>query len=414
MSGLINKLSVPLFGLASVVGSGCYGEATPISPQEKESCVYCEPIDISPRTEPMVFTEPGTYKVIPGDVFKGPLGVDLRVEEIIPTDKDNDGSILGSYVDSKGNVDFSESFFENKGQIAYYSIKVLAGKEQGTLRLVDKASDLYENCIKLNETHGAEVLNCSLVSPTEALNGEVLAKSFEGYYGKINISKYPELANCGAMNLETSIGYTSNFLGLPPLLKGTSFIYVITENPPFSGTSLPTIAISYFKQGDSKLIDAEIKRCKQSFSEGKFTKGDHEITHLFTRKIYELFPMLFNEGLSNYVARRLNDLAIPWNEEGGFCFEKGLYGGGEFIPYVKYNQEISTLGFVYSGECFWSKLVSEYGSEVIKEVVGKLFMILNLNAPKPKDVETQKIIFEEALLSTGVDLSLFKQWGLGE
>ncbi|MEW5897194.1 MAG: hypothetical protein AB1668_05850 [Nanoarchaeota archaeon] len=412
MSGLINKLSVPLFGLAAVVGSGCYDEVFP-TPE---------------RTEPMVITEPGTYKVIPGDVFKGPLGVDLRVEEVRSTDEHSEGSILGSYIDFKGNANFNEDFSKGKRQIAFFRIRILAGEEQGTLKLTDKADDLYKNCIRLNELSGLEE-ECSIVSPTEALGGEVLVESPNGYFGKINTVELPELAikfpetagnlpllaTCAAMDLDTSIRYTGDFLGLPPLLRGAASIKSITENPPSPATSFWNVVIHYFKKEDVKGINTEIKVCEQEISEGMFARGDHEITHLFTRKISGMFPKMFEEGLANYVARKLNNSTIPWNEEGGLCFEEGFNtSGGEIVPYKKYNQKPLDASSVYSGECFWSKLVSEYGSGIIKGVVGELFRILDLDSPKPKGVEDQEIIFQQALLSSGVNLNDYQQWGLGE
>ena len=56
-----------------------------------------------------------------------------------------------------------------------------------------------------------------------------------------------------------------------------------------------------------------------------------------------------------------------------------------------------------SGECFWQKLVYDYG----KDILPKVFGALKNNVGKDKS-------FEESLKEAGVDVSKYKPWGLGE
>ncbi|MEW5896992.1 MAG: hypothetical protein AB1668_04830 [Nanoarchaeota archaeon] len=426
MSGLINKLSVPLFGLASVVGSGCYDEAFPISPQEKESCVYCEPIDVSPRTEPMVFTEQGTYNVIPGDVFKGSLGVDLRVEEIY----EEDNEIRGSYVNEERRVEFGQLFTKLAPPIAFFRVKVLTGEEPGTLTLTKEPQDLQKRCQDINSLWDEEKrYDCSFVSPTEALDGEVLVESPKGYFGKVNNLNYPELAICAAMDLETSIKYTSEFIGFEPLTMGASSLYVETRLSEWSGKAYKNMIIAQIDK-DSGAIKYDWKDCKERINESEFYKGNHEVTHLFTYTFRQagFIPLLLDEGFSNLVPHILQNKHGLWKEtdleclkncnvsclENGFILKGDIDSKGAIDPqpYTEYD-DLENPYAIYSAECFWSKFVYLYGEGKIKELYGEFQKMLELDYV-PEDGETPIMFFEKSLGFVNVDINNFKEWGLGE
>ncbi|MEW5896873.1 MAG: hypothetical protein AB1668_04230 [Nanoarchaeota archaeon] len=404
MSSLMDRLTVPLLGLAAVV-SGCSIEAVPF-------------LEEVPRTEPMDITEPGTYKVIPGDVIKGPLGVDLRVEEVIPGDKLNGGKIVGGYINSEGEKEFEKVFASSTYPIAFYRIRVLDGEEPGTLTVTADPEDLYDKCIEFkNKGHKVvPIEKCNMSSPTEALGGEVLVESSSGYFGKVNDPLYSNLAVCGALDIEEGSKKVSEFLGVSPLSKGAAQLYIFSqEKPESTGITIGNVSIWFYKDDDFEAIKSEITYCEEKIETNKFS-ANHELVHQFVNKYQQFIPTFFQEGLANFVPAEIKGEAPQWATPESMCQKEGLNLDGTMVPYSKYNQAKGTISSG-SGECFYVKLTNNYGDGVMRSLFD-CFQSYKKNGKNPEKEETteemRKDIFEKALQSIGVNLNNFKEWGLGE
>ncbi len=344
------------------------------------------------------FSEPGSYKVKPCDIFPGPLGIDLKVEEI-----DEYGQVHGNYLDRESYVKFEEIFSASSIPIAHYGLKLMYGGDKNLI-LTNNPKDLYHRCLEiLYWSPAVDPANyCSIVSPTEAMEGEVVFPSSEGYFGKTNNPEYALLAECAAKDLESVAINSSAFLGLPRLEPGLAFMYIFKNKVTNTGSSFGSLSIWFYEYGNQESIDYEVEQCAQKISSRKFAKGDHELTHLFTRGFD--MPFTFNEGLANFVPEQLNNSNPPeWNSPSSFCKEEGLALGMNIIPYVKYYQDWGGTISYYSGECFWQKLVFDYGVEIISKVMGVFKMHVG-----------RGLGFEEQLVEAGVDASKYQPWGLGE
>lgn len=344
------------------------------------------------------FSEPGAYKVKPCDIFSGSLGINFKVEEI-----DEYGQVHGSYMDEDGYVKFEEIISSSAIPVAHYGLKLLH-EGDGILTRTDNPKDLYDRCMEILSWHPQfdPPHYCSIVSPTEALEGEIIFTSEKGYFGKTNHSEHALLAECAARDLESTAINSSAFLGLPALEKGLAFMHLFTNKATNTGASFGSLSIWFYEYGNQESIDYEVKQCTQKLSSGEFAKGDHELTHLFTRG-FDL-PLTFNEGLANFVPDQLNSSEpMEWNNPNSFCKEQGLALGGKVLPYVKYYQDWGGVLSYYSGECFWQKLVHDYGSEIIPTVMGVFKMHVG-----------RDLSFEEQLVEAGVDASKYQPWGLGK
>ncbi len=344
------------------------------------------------------FSEPGAYTVKPCDIFLGPLGIDFKVEEI-----DEYGQVHGSYVDEEGYVKFKEIISSSAIPIAHYGINLLH-EDEGTVKHTDNLDDLYNRCQELLYWSPALEPNnyCSIVSPTKAREGEVVFQSEKGYFGKTNNQQYSILAECAAKDLESTAINSSAFLGLPQLEPGLAFMYIFKDKVINTGLSFGSLSIWFYEYGNQQLIDYEIEQCAQKLSSRKFAKGDHELTHLFTRG-FDL-PLTFSEGLANFVPDQLNSSnPSKWNSSNSPCKEEGMTLGGKVLPYVKYYQDGGGVLSYYSGECFWQKLVFDYGLEMVPKVMGVFKMHIG-----------RGLSFEEQLVEAGVDASKYQPWGLGE
>ncbi len=250
---------------------------------------------------------------------------------------------------------------------------------------------------------------CSIFLPNDALEGDVLVIE-NGYFGKTNDPQYPQLATCAAKNLANAAVHSSQFLGLPQPEKGLSQMFIfLDKKPEWTGTSSGPISIWYYQKGDPK-INYEVSQCEKTIQSGNFAKGDHEITHSLIRWLG--VPLTFNEGLGNYVPKVLEDKKPQgwetkgeiWDHPESACKENGFKKGYSTLPYIKhYDAKPGNYDVYVSGECFWQKLVYNYGKEVIPKVMG----VLKQNVGKNKS-------FEESLKEAGVDVTKYKQWGLGE
>lgn len=372
-----------------------------------DSCADCKFETVAPYPgaadfdEPgycRTFSEPGVYKVKPCDLFIGPLGIDYNIDEI-----DQYGQVHGDYIDREGNVKFKEIISSSAIPVAHYGINLLH-EDEGTLKLTDDLDDLYNRCQEiLCWSPASEPDNyCSIVSPTEAREGEVVFQSEKGYFGKTNNQKYSLLAECAAKDLESTALNSAAFLGLPPLEPGLAFMYIFKDKVSYTGMSFGSVSMWFYEYGNQESIDYEVKQCLQKLNSGEFAKGDHELTHLFARGLE--IPLTFNEGLANFVPDQLNSSNPPeWNSSNSSCKEEGMALGGNIIPYVKYYQDWGGILSYYSGECFWQKLVFDYGLEIIPTVMGVFKMHVG-----------RGLGFEEQLIEVGIDVSKYQPWGLGE
>lgn len=351
------------------------------------------------------FSEPGEYKTKPCDLFLGSLGINFRIDKL-----DEYNQIRGSYVDEEGSTILGDQVFGTGWNIAHYGLK-LYSEEAGIMTVTNNAKDLYDRCLDfLRYRPEADPANhCSLVSPTEALDGEAIVRSEHGYYGKTNDQTYSQLAECAARDLDSVVFHTSKFLELPPLNRGISQMHIFKDKTP-SQTGLTVFSVSawFYKKNDLKTINYAVTECEEKINSGNFAKGDHELTHAFVGGF--AIPRTFNEGLANYVPGMLNDEPVGWNTKGeqwntaeSACKENGFQKGYGIHPYIKYYDDPMTYDSYVSGECFWQKLVYDYGIGVIPTVMG----VFKNNVDKNKT-------FEENLLETGIDTTKYQSWGLGE
>lgn len=343
------------------------------------------------------FSEPGEYEVNPCDVFVGQLGVNFRVDGF-----DKYGQVIESYIDDEGKTLRSNVVFGTGWEIAHYGLN-LYSKENKVITLSNDPKDLYDRCVQLlsNNPEADPVNHCSLVSPTESLQGEVLSKSENGYFGKTNNPAYPQLAECAAKEMDNIVLHTSKFLGLPALHHGGSYMYIFKDKTLLeTGANLFSVSVWYYKKDDLEAINDLLASCDQKLNSGDFAKGGHELTHAFVIEFD--IPFTFNEGLANYVPKVLNTAGGQWNS-GSACTEDGFKKGLGIIPYIKYYDDAKTINSYISGECFWQKLVYDYSTEAIP----KLMDALKENIGKNKT-------FEEALLEANIDPAKYQQWGLGE
>ncbi len=352
------------------------------------------------------FSEPGRYKVKPCDLFVGTLGVNFEVKKIDEYDQ-----IRGNYIDERGNILLAEEVFGTGGwEIAHYGLK-LYSEEAGIMTVTNNAKDLYDRCLDfLRYSPEADPANhCSLVSPTEALDGEAIVRSEHGYYGKTNDQTYPQLAECAARDLDSVVFHTSKFLELPPLNQGISLLHIFKDKTP-SQTGLTVFSVSawFYKKDDLEAVNYAVTECEEKISAGKFSKGDHELTHVFVGGFG--IPFTFNEGLANYVPRVLGEAPEGWNTKGeqwntaeSVCKEDGFQKGYGLHSYIKHYDDPRSYDSYVSGECFWQKLVYDNGQEIIPKVMG----VLKNNVGKNKT-------FEESLKEAGAEITKYKAWGLGE
>ncbi len=346
--------------------------------------------------ECLVFNEPGTYEVKPCDVFPGGLfGIDAQV-----TNLDGEGNVVVSYLDSNGKKLFDSFISPFNYPIAHYGIKVYHAGASGTVVRTNNVMELYQKCAEgIGDT---DVSICSKVAPIEALPGEILEISPARYYfGKTNNPEFPQLASCSAKSLENVVIHTSVFLGLPPLEPGVSSLDIFMENPPSTGTSYGSLAVWYFDKQDKENTEYNIEHCNKAIEEENFSQGDHEITHLFVRGMY--IPRMFNEGLANYVPTEMQGKAKQWDVGLSECQEEGLKVGYELHPYMKYDQgDDQNFDYYLSGECFWVKLVHDYGKDIIPQVMRAL----------DEHKWEKQFTFEDALSEAGVDRKGYAQFGV--
>ncbi|MEK6969316.1 MAG: hypothetical protein AABW48_02720 [Nanoarchaeota archaeon] len=344
------------------------------------------------------FSEPGTYKVKPCDLFIGPFGIDYKIDEI-----DQYGQVHGDYIDQQGEVKFHELFSSSGIPVAHYGLKLLHVQE-GTLKLTDMVDDLYNRCQEILYWSPASEPNnyCSIVSPTEAREGEAVFKTGRGYFGKTNYPKYSVLAECAAKDLQSTALNSAAFLGLPPLEPGLAFMYIFKDKVTHTGISFGSVSMWFYEYENQELINYEVEQCLQKLSSGIFINGDHELTHLLTRGF--AMPLTFNEGLANFIPDQLNSNNPPkWDQLGSPCKEEGLVWGSSLLPYVKYYDDPGSIISYYSGNCFWQKLVHDYGLKILPIVMNVFKMHIG-----------RGLSFEEQLLEAGIDISKYQQWGLGE
>ncbi len=352
-----------------------------------------------------LFSEPGEYKVKSCDLFLGPFGVHFRIDQL-----DEFSQIRGSYVDNEGITLLTDHAFGNGWNIAHYGLNLYSEKK-GIMTLTDDPKDLYDRCVRLINSPEADSVNhCSVVSPTEALGGEVLFKSGRGYFGKTNEPAYPQLAECFANDVEYIVIHTSKLLDLPPLHHGISYMSIFKNKQPLeTGVTIFSVSAWFYQKDDLDNINYLLTKCNQKLDSGNFSKGNHELTHAFTKGFN--MPFTFSEGFANYVPRVLNyvkpdgwDTAgEQWNTTESVCKEKGFQKGYGVYPYIKYHDDPKTYDSYLSGECFWQKLVHDYGIDVIPMVMG----VFKKNVGKDKT-------FEENLLESGIDTNKYLSWGLGE
>lgn len=390
MSSLFDKLIVPVFGLAAVVNSGCYTEASLVE---------------GPRTEPMIITEPGTYQVIPGDLVKGPLGVDLKVDEI-----DEYGAIKGTYKSLSGEKEFSETFFKDKIPIAFSRIRAFS-ESNGILNITENPHDLDKICVEMAPTDQLEY--CRIVSPTEkTTENEFVSNSPNSkYYGKSN-SNNPQQAECAANNTQSVIEYTSDFLGLPPLLTGTTSVYLFVKGTPDpAGSAFGNVALWYINEEDTEQVKFTTTECENNLQQKKFRKGDHEITHLYLVGLQHMFFPMFEEGLASFVPSVIEEeTTYLWNKPKSYCTDQGIKKGNSLSHYVKYYEGNSILSSI-SGACLCAKIF-HLNSDALKKIM--LFLNENKeNYEKNVSIEKRKETFEKALKFADINPNDFKEWGLG-
>lgn len=371
-------------------------------PQDEDWLKIIPPelLDVPEAKDCQKISTPGEYEVKPCDKFIGPLGVNFRVNEI-----DHHDQVQGNYIDTFGNVLGKKGFGPESPKsgalvYAYYGLK-LYSMGKGVMILTDNPQEI---CSPYASSP------CSAFLPNDALEGDVLV-SENGYFGKTNDPQYAQLATCAANNLAHAAVHTSQFLGLPQPEKGLSQMFIfLDQKPKDAGLSHGPVSIWFYQKGDPQ-INYEMSECEKWIQSGNFAKGDHEITHAIIRNLG--IPFMFNEGLGNYVPRVLKDKKPQgwetkgeiWNHLESACKENGFKKGSSTThPYTKYYNATPDSDDMYvSGECFWQKLVFDYGQEILPKVFG----VIKKNVGKNKS-------FEDSLIKAGVDTSKYQPWGLGK
>lgn len=221
--------------------------------------------------------------------------------------------------------------------------------------------------------------------------GDTLKVSSDGDYYQVivpNIGPDAEpFARLSLKKLKMSAEATQLLFGRGPFTPGNLVVAYVLNTTDASG---PTGALMYVDGSPRSewyfySEAAFLRHINLALPENAYTlhdwnraTGDHELVHRFV--VGTDINHMLNEGLANYIPRRLDGRRIDYT-----CTDTGYTepGSTTLIPYLRESDGYDARRLYVSGECFWWILQDRYGTNALTRVMSERLAFISRDLREP-------------------------------